>query len=85
MKGMEKKVLVAYRKAYEAELALHNVVMKAFPIGTEVNWVTTKNALSYTQTGVVLRHRHTGEALVRNLKTGRESWHSARYLSYAPL
>lgn len=85
MKGMEKKVLDAYRKLQDAEMALHCIVEKAFPVGTEVTWVTTRNALSYTQTGVVLYLRYSGEAKIRNLKTGRESWHSARYLSYAPL
>jgi len=85
MKDMEKKVLVAYRKVHEAEMALHCVVEEAYPVGSEVTWTTTRNALSYEQRGVVLYLRYTGEVKVRNLKTGAESWHSARYLSYAPL
>ena len=85
MKGMEKKVLAAYRKVYEAEKALHEIVEKAFPVGTEVTWVTNRNALSFTQTGVVIRLGYDDEVIIRNMSTGRTSRHSARYLSYAPL
>jgi hypothetical protein len=85
MKGMDKKILVAYRKVYEAEKALHEIVAKAFPVGTEVTWVTTRNALSFNQTGVVIRLGYDDEVIIRNLNTGRTTRHTARYLSYAPL
>jgi len=85
MKNMAQRVAAAYIKLHNAEVGLHNLIEKAFPVGTEVTWVTTRNALSYRQTGVVIRLGYDDEVIIRNLSTGRTTRHSARYLSYAPL